>query len=181
MAGRASRNKGSSYERRISSILDSHFRGHEFRRVPLSGAWDKVKFPGDIYSKKFVALSIECKNHKKIDLRPWIKQSRFDAERSGKDYCVIFHINKNKLFPKGEDFICIEKDMFDFYTAGEIELCDHTSDTRWSLDSWLVDNILINFEGKDYVITKLSIFLEVMVKRRITNPIWHAIKEIIKK
>ena len=178
MGGRASKNKGSSYERKVSSTLAKYFKGHKFRRVPQSGAWDKVKFPGDIYSEKFIALSIECKNQKKINLRDWIKQSRFDGEKSGKDYCVIFHINRCKCFSRVEDFICIEKELFDYYSSA-ISTIDHTLDKRWSLDDWLVDDILIKFEEKEFIVCKLDTFLKAMNKRRMVNPVWHAMRELI--
>ena len=55
------RTKGKTFERRIAKLLTPWY-GQEVKRVPTSGAWDKVRFAGDLYSDEKFPLCAELKN-----------------------------------------------------------------------------------------------------------------------
>lgn len=68
MDGAGSRNKGNSYERKISKVLSKHYPGFNLRRVPSSGGLD-IKC--DIYDPQddSFPLFVECKHRKSFSLQ----------------------------------------------------------------------------------------------------------------
>ena len=176
MGGKAARNKGNNYELRIAHILSDKFK-RNFRRVPRSGAWDKQSFTGDIYCKEYFVFSIECKNQKVLNLRPWIDQAAEDASISGKEPCVIFHINRCNKYPNGDDFICLKIEDLDYYTNERYALNDYTYEICWKLHDWLEDDsIVVKYNRQDYAILRLDEFLEIITVKRVKKPIWSALK-----
>ena len=68
------RQKGFNYERYIAEKFSKPFN-MEFRRIPLSGGWDKEYISGDIMcmEDKNFPFSIECKRNEAIDFMPIFK------------------------------------------------------------------------------------------------------------
>ena len=109
MSGKMSKNKGSSYELRISKLL-SKWSGKEFYRSPASGAWASQRLGQDSQSGDIVApasinfpFSIELKNHEGISIENFMRstgeipsfftQCVGDAVRSEKIPMLIVHKN----------------------------------------------------------------------------------------
>jgi hypothetical protein len=80
MGGRSSRNKGNTFERDTAEVFSNRFN-QKFRRVPLSGGWDKTQVQGDIFNTEArnFKLVIECKNHKTLSVPAWWKQVQADT------------------------------------------------------------------------------------------------------
>lgn len=118
-----SKNKGNSYERKISNILSNKFKEFlneekGFRRNPDSGSYfggsnskkisthnlDYAVF-GDIICPKNFKYSLECKHYKTpptfkaiisnkvTQWDTWIKQARLDAQSSGRLPLIIVKYN----------------------------------------------------------------------------------------
>lgn len=114
------RNKGHGFERKTVKIF-SDWSGRQFKRVPMSGGWDKDIISGDIfcadeYSPKsskdrvWLPISIECKcaeswefvhlftETDKSTLNQWWAQSTSDADHSGKYPSLVFTKNWHPNF-----------------------------------------------------------------------------------
>jgi len=118
-----SKNKGNTYERKISNLLSAKFKDYlqesqGFRRNPDSGSFfggsnskkiethnlDYAVF-GDIICPKNFKFSIECKHYKTppsfksiimnkvTQWDQWISQARLDAKNSGKLPFIIIKYN----------------------------------------------------------------------------------------
>lgn len=129
--------KGSAFERRVAKILSEAYYPDgtgEFRRVPLSGGWDKRIVSGDLIPCKFISgdhyeggemvvdksfpFSIECKDW--CDIKhffsglysqesaffDWIKQADDDCRSSKKIPVVMFKLFRQEIvcMLKAEDF-----------------------------------------------------------------------------
>lgn len=168
--------KGNSYERTVAEYFTETFKLN-FRRTPCSGGWDKTIVTGDLYTKKYFALNVECKNDKSLNLRKWMQQSLDDAEASNKVPCVVFHINRCKGLNNGGNFVCMFlKDML-YYTKGEINFTEYEGYEKWKLKDWLIENsqILIG----DFAIIPLSLFLSIVIRRRVKNSIWKSLQHFL--
>lgn len=194
--GRASKQKGSSYERRIASLFSEIFKPLVFKRVPLSGGWDKTLVTGDLIPWledviTYFAFSIECKNHKTLSLKAWIRQAEEDIIGKIQQAIVIFHVNRRKGLPKGEDFVAIEVDTLHYYLKSsvrkakpaKIEYADFRNKSRWSLEEWIQevfgyqsDNkiraIFLDYDGRDFAILRLNQFLGIVNRRRAIKKLW---------
>lgn len=116
--------KGSAYERVIAKLFTEQYYSDdgEFRRVPLSGGWDKRVVPGDLMALKYSGIddteglsmiidktfpfSIECKNYRdenvkhffsglysnKSQMFDWLEQAENDASPSNKYPLVVFKL-----------------------------------------------------------------------------------------
>lgn len=201
--GKGSRQKGSSYERKIAQILSQAFAPLVFKRVPLSGGWDKSLITGDIIPWKedeiaFFAFSIECKNHKTLSLRDWLRQAKEDVEGKPQKPVVVFHINRRKGFPRGEDFVAIDKKTLAHYLSapyrsGEKKIGYNEYNTsRWKLDEWLYDtfaysaegtvaSIFLHFEDMQVVVLRLRDFLGIVDKKKVRSRLWCALEKYFSK
>lgn len=133
--GRASKDKGASFERCIAAAFTTAFYPDGegvFRRVPLSGGWDKRLTPGDLMALKKrssdseelvldssfpFSVEAKCWNSKSIShflsglygeesaFFLWMKQSESDVSNGSKIPIVVF-----KIFRK--PVICIRKNDF---------------------------------------------------------------------
>jgi hypothetical protein len=130
----AQKEKGHAYERDIAAIFTEVYYpdgGGEFRRVPLSGGWDKRVAPGDIiplkayksgeyvFDKSF-PFSIECKNYRDENVKhffsglysaesiiySWASQALNDSRLANKIPLVVFKLYraKNIIMIHGHDF-----------------------------------------------------------------------------
>lgn len=210
MSGKRSKNKGKSYERKIAAELSAAFPPFEFKRVPLSGGWDKSLVVGDIVpwlnqNVQYFGLSFECKNHRTLNLKSWLKQATEDTEGKLQSPVVVFHINRRKGFPHGEDFIAIEKDTLGFYLRGSLSNAvrrrrscrriyykDFSSFNRWNLDEWINDTfayaddnrvraLFLNYEGRIFAILRFRDFLGIIDKRRLLSKVWGALRKHLLK
>ena len=117
-----SRRKGHDFEREIVKLLNKTYKitddKSKWKRVPLSGGFDKNNFPGDVYTmspdlnshmKIADRISIECKHHKEwfleklingtqSEILKWWKQSRVDAIVGGKLPLLVFQKNFSKTY-----------------------------------------------------------------------------------
>lgn len=117
--------KGSAYERTIAKLFTEAYYpdgSGEFRRVPLSGGWDKRVTPGDLMALKYSGIddtkglamvidktfpfSIECKNYrdenvkhffsglysKQSQMFDWMQQAVTDAVAGSKFPLVVFKL-----------------------------------------------------------------------------------------
>jgi len=127
--------KGNAYERHIAAIFTEVYYsdgGGEFRRVPLSGGWDKRVAPGDVIPLRkykngemvldtsFPFLPIECKNYRDANVKhffsglysadsviyDWALQAWSDAQYSKKMPLVVFKLYRAKdiTMIRGGDF-----------------------------------------------------------------------------
>ena len=118
-----SKNKGNSFERKISKLLSTRFQAHtgittSFRRNIDSGSFfggnnkarvqthdtSKATF-GDIVCPDDFHFTLECKHYKEPPsfasivkqeyalFDGWIKQGKIDAESAGKDFLLIVKFN----------------------------------------------------------------------------------------
>ncbi len=115
--GKKSRDKGASFERKVSKLLTDWW-GLTFRRVPLSGGYDKSLVVGDLWItderatiedvKKF-PFSIEAKNREEWEwngifgygnkaLFSYWKQAKMDAAKQSKIPLLIFKKNLTPIF-----------------------------------------------------------------------------------
>ena len=148
--------KGSAYERKVAELFTKHYYSDgdgEFRRVPMSGAWDKKVAPGDIiplkrsYGESYTfdeqfPFSIECKNHSDIkhffsglysaesDIWLWMEQSSYDASSAKKIPIVVFKLYRtfDVVFLKKEHIRRLE-DLFGelkdrYYIIGRCNITD---------------------------------------------------------
>src|SRR6056297_3912339 len=120
-----SRTKGHSFERSVCKLLNDKLKiettKYKWKRVPLSGGFDKQNFPGDIYTTGITRFSemfsIECKFYKTWKLEDlingnsprileWWKQASDDAAGAEKYPLLIFKKNNSKIY-----FMIREKDL----------------------------------------------------------------------
>lgn len=134
--------KGNTYERAIAKIFTQTYYPDgdgEFRRVPLSGGWDKRMVPGDLVALRYVntegvgmviddsfPLSIECKTWKGENVKhffsglysnetilfDWIRQATEDCEPSKKMPVVVFKLLRT------ENILLMESNVF--YQMGNL-------------------------------------------------------------
>jgi len=101
--GKGSREKGKRFEREVAKRL-SEWSGLEARRTPMSGGYDKLKFPGDIIISEDFPICFELKNEEgwtlsqllfseKCSILKWWEQCRNEAKISGKVPVLIFTKN----------------------------------------------------------------------------------------
>ena len=115
-----SRTKGHSFEREVAKFMNTTFAwaitkdSYRFRRVPLSGGFEKDIFPGDLVTlnrdlDNALHISLECKFYKDWKLEDlingnvsmiykWYAQAATDASVSGKTPIVIFKKNRSKIY-----------------------------------------------------------------------------------
>lgn len=106
MSGRASKQKGKAYERKIASLLSKAF-DTKVQRVPCSGALEG--WEGDLRDltgvlKKFVW---ECKHQERLNIWAALRQAFLEA-KGGRIPVVVFHKNNSK------DYVALE--LSDFIT-----------------------------------------------------------------
>lgn len=134
--------KGNTYERAIAKIFTQIYYPEgdgEFRRVPLSGGWDKRTAPGDLVALKYVDIasegmvidssfpfSVECKTWKGENVKhffsglysnesilfDWIKQATDDCQPSKKLPIVVFKLLRT------ENIVLMESAVF--YQMGNL-------------------------------------------------------------
>lgn len=98
-ATKSFRQKGKDFERAAGRIFTAWY-GNAVKRVPTSGAWDPVRFPGDLYSDEGFPFCVECKKHE-----GWSERSFFVAgQRRFLDswWCQCLEAltkSERKLFP----------------------------------------------------------------------------------
>ena len=144
MMGKRGKEKGSSFERDVAAILAKAFYpdgSGVFRRVPLSGGWDKHVAPGDILAFKYREFGseelvmdtrfpfvVECKNWKDIkqpfcglyaadsELFSWMQQAVNAAVDSKKIPIVIFKLYRASIIAmlRGTD-LCKLEELFGEY------------------------------------------------------------------
>jgi len=121
--GKMSKNKGSSFERKVVKLFKNNDLDCE--RTPRSGAMGKTikssigaDFSGDlIFSDSNIPISVECKNHESFDVcnivdnncsyfKNWWKQCQEDANRSNRFPVLVCTRNRLGIycFFKPEDF-----------------------------------------------------------------------------
>ncbi len=112
-----SRTKGHQFEREICNKLNKFFNikinKYKFKRVPLSGGFDKENFPGDIYSLSPLRFakywSVECKFYKEwkleelfngnvCNIMEWWEQSSQDAAKGDKLPILVFKKNHSQIY-----------------------------------------------------------------------------------
>lgn len=112
-----SRAKGHGFEREIAKYLNSAFditnKKYLWKRVPMSGGFDKLSFPGDLYSmdinNAMNEYSIECKFYKtwkledlingnQSDFDKWWAQACADADMGEKKPLLVFKKNNSKTY-----------------------------------------------------------------------------------
>jgi len=117
------RDKGNGFENKIAKRLGD-WSETPWRRVPLSGGWDKTIISGDVfcieeYERKkstdhsqhiCVPLSFECKcdeswdflqlfnNSEKAPIKVWWKQASDDAIKAKKEPSLVFTKNYTPIF-----------------------------------------------------------------------------------
>ena len=114
------RNKGHGFERKAAKIF-SDWSDRQFKRVPLSGGFDKEIITGDIFcvdeygpkdpkDRVWLPISIECKCSEswkfvhfftktdKSTLNQWWQQSSDDAKQNGKCPTLVFTKNNFPIF-----------------------------------------------------------------------------------
>jgi hypothetical protein len=122
-----SRRKGNAFELHIAKCFTTAFYPDGdgiFRRIPLSGGWDKSLLCGDLMALKGTTgkastldarfpFSIECKHHSgmkplfsslycaKSDLFNWMAQAADDSEGHSKIPLVVFRAFRS------EDLLCV--------------------------------------------------------------------------
>jgi hypothetical protein len=170
--------KGNSYERTIAEKFTQTFKLN-FRRTPCSGGWDKSIVTGDLFTKEYFALNVECKNVKSISIRKWMIQSTDDAGQSNKVPCVVFHINRCKGLNNGGNFVCMfAKDMV-YYIKGELEFVEYEGYENWKIKEWLIENKQILVD--DFAIIPLDIFLTRVNRKRVKHDIWRILQKYLEK
>lgn len=101
--GKGSREKGKRFERSIAKQI-SEWTGLEARRTPMSGGYDKKKFPGDIIISEEFPICFELKNEEgwtlsqllfseKCLILKWWEQCKTEAKFAGKVPVLIFTKN----------------------------------------------------------------------------------------
>ena len=117
-----SRAKGHGFEREVAGIISKKYnitsKKYKWKRVPLSGGFDKANFPGDIFTTHPYSnqegciankFSIECKFHKEWKfenlLNPsgskiikWWKQAVSDARHGDKYPMLVFKKNNSHIY-----------------------------------------------------------------------------------
>jgi hypothetical protein len=112
--------KGHGFERRLANVL-TKWSGYAWKRVPLSGGWNKIVVSGDIFcvaeygrnsgqERIVVPFSLECKcseswdfvhffkDSEKSPLYQWWQQASSDAKQAGKLPAMIFTKNFLPVF-----------------------------------------------------------------------------------
>lgn len=95
--GKLAKRKGGQYEREIAKRFKEAY-GVELKRTPQSGGFAKKSEKADDYrgditivdTKFMLLLHIECKAHKILSLKQWLKQSISDCPE-GRIPIVVFH------------------------------------------------------------------------------------------
>ena len=162
-----SRTKGHSFERQICKILNKEFNIEDaklkYKRVPMSGGFDKANFPGDIFSMDKTQIlardiSIECKFYRdwkiedlikstKPKIIEWWRQAVNDAEIGNKIPLLIIKKNNSDIY----------------YIAREVHL-SNIINTQYNKYIKLVDPIHSRYCDVSYMIFGLLYDLISMIK-----------------
>lgn len=140
-----SRKKGHNFEREVTKFMNNliaeYTKSQElvFRRVPLSGGFDKDHFPGDIVPVDPVIaakwdMSIECKSHKEYRIEnlilpnkmskiwEWMRQAYNDASSKAGILTPVVIFKKNN----GQPFAAFTKrDWQTAWTGEDIDYIPH--------------------------------------------------------
>lgn len=120
--GRSSKNKGSSYERKIAKVFKDKL-DIELKRTPQSGGFAKDTEKGEEFRGDIVCiddsidfkLHAECKDHSSWSLPSWLRQAEEDCPQ-GKIPIVIYHRrqkNKDgKRIQEAGDFVSLSLEDF---------------------------------------------------------------------
>ena len=110
-----SKNKGSTFERKVCKILNERFKTTEFCRSPNSGAFatthnipEYLKIYGDLITPKNFKYCIEVKKgyskenlsdlfNPKAKFWEFIKQAERDSEKSKKPYLLIWQQDRGEI------------------------------------------------------------------------------------
>jgi len=146
-----SRKKGHTFERAIAKLMNDKYHikkdKDKWKRVPLSGGFDKENFPGDIYTmspelnqpgKIASRFSIECKFHKdwklediihgKGKILDWWKQASDDATGAGKLPLLVFKKNQSPIY-----FIASPESICRYLREGNLLSCVIIRDPKQQL------------------------------------------------
>ena len=184
--GKRAKRKGGNYERVIAKKFGDRY-GVELKRTPQSGGFAKKSEKADDYrgditivdTKQMLLLHIECKDHKTISLKRWIKQSEEDCPE-GRIPVVIFHrfgTSKNYVALKSDTRNSLCDELFNF------KVYDKTGCKQWKLLDWLDEaerdshtrvirkfpSLLIDYEGVNYEVVLLDDFLKAVPKDRVVG------------
>jgi hypothetical protein len=115
--GKRSRDKGSSYERKVAKLFNEAY-GTVLVRTPLSGGFHKSKdsdMKGDLINldpSTVFRLHLECKNHRVWRLKDWILQAQEEAR--GKIPIIIAHQHQETGDKpiKANDFVILQLSDF---------------------------------------------------------------------
>ena len=122
MAVNKSKQKGATFELKVSKILTEHF-GIKCVRVPLSGALSWIK--GDVFfpeKMETFEYCIECKFYEKLDFNSLITaksndifkfwdQTTSQAKKMNKKPLLIFKWNRSKEFIAWDDKLILETQL----------------------------------------------------------------------
>lgn len=121
--GKRSRDKGNDYERRVAKVFNKKL-GTVLVRTPMSGGFHKAEdseMKGDLVNldpDMQFNLQPECKNHKVLRVKDWIKQAEEEA-REGKIPVVVFHKHRElehgdrgKMLESAGDYVIISLNDF---------------------------------------------------------------------
>lgn len=118
--GKTARDKGNSFERRVATFM-SKLLQCAIVRTPMSGGFHKDKasnMKGDLTvltPNVDISLHVECKNHRELRIREWIKQAEEDANK-GDVPIVVFHkhqkIDSGKVVDSAGDYVIIGLEDF---------------------------------------------------------------------
>lgn len=86
--------KGTTAETSVVKLLSD--RGLLALRNPLSGAKDK----GDITIYGSKHITVEVKNHKRMELAAWLDEATKEQENAGTDYTAVAHKRVGKGKPE---------------------------------------------------------------------------------
>lgn len=121
--GRASKNKGATYEREIAKKFKDHY-GIELVRTPQSGGFAKKSTKADSFRGDIITvdkdldlkLHIECKSQKTWQLKSWIEQSQDDCPEGKVPTVIMKKQNTNtKVTEKGNQQDLVVIDLNDFF------------------------------------------------------------------
>lgn len=181
--GKRAKRKGGQYERTIAKKFKEAY-GVELKRTPQSGGFAKKSDKADDYrgditivdTKMMLLLHIECKAHKTLSLKQWLKQAISDCP-TGRTPVVIFHrhgTSKDYIVLKSDTRNSLCDELFNFKFG--FKVYDKTDCKQWKLLDWLDEaeqahkrfpSLLIAYEGVNYEIVLLDDFLKVVPKDKI--------------
>lgn len=118
----ANQRKGAMFEWDCADYISRRTGAEVIPKRP-GGTHDR----GDLHGVRFLGkrVTVECKNHRKMELSDWVEQAEDERGNDDGDYGIVIHKRKGKGRKNfGETYVTMTLDTFLAMSVGGFDLLD---------------------------------------------------------